>query len=34
MNLASKNPEIVAKLAKEIADWYPVKERKVQTKWE
>jgi len=33
-NLASKNPELVAKLAKQIADWYPVKERKVLTKWE
>ena len=33
-NLASKHPEIVQKLAQQIADWYPVKQRKVLTKWE
>ena len=33
-NLASKNPELVAKLAKEIEGWYPVKDRKVLTTWE
>jgi arylsulfatase A-like enzyme len=33
-NLASKNPEIVARLAKQISEWYPVKERKVLTMWE
>lgn len=27
-NLAGKHPEVVARLAKEILDWYPVKERK------
>ena len=33
-NLAMDNPEIVARLAKMIADWYPVKERKVLTQFE
>jgi len=32
-NLAAENPEVVARLAKKIAEWYPVKERKVQTVW-
>ena len=32
-NLASENPEVVARLAKKIADWYPVKGREVQTVW-
>jgi arylsulfatase A-like enzyme len=31
-NLAVDNPEVVARLAKKIADWYPVPERKVLTK--
>ncbi len=30
-NLASDHPEVVARLAKRIADWYPVTERKTQT---
>jgi len=33
-NLAADNPEVVARLAKKIADWYPVKERKVLTVFE
>jgi arylsulfatase A-like enzyme len=33
-NLAGQNPEIVAKLAKKIDDWWPVRERKVITKFE
>jgi len=33
-NLASQNPEVVTRLAKKIGDWYPVKERKVLTKFE
>ena len=33
-NLAGKRPEIVARLAKSIASWYPVKERKVVTQFE
>jgi len=32
-NLASKNPEIVKELAKEISDWWPVTERKVLETW-
>ncbi len=32
-NLAMDNPEVVERLAKKIEDWYPVKERKVLTKW-
>lgn len=32
-NLAKENPEVVARLAKKIADWYPVKERKVIETW-
>jgi uncharacterized sulfatase len=32
-NLAAENPEIVARLAKRIDDWWPVRERKVQTTW-
>ena len=28
-NLAGANPEVVARLVKQIDDWYPVKERKV-----
>ncbi|NNE92354.1 MAG: sulfatase-like hydrolase/transferase, partial [Verrucomicrobiales bacterium] len=32
-NVAKDNPEVVARLAKEIADWYPVTERKVITAW-
>lgn len=30
-NLASENPEVVARLAKRLQDWWPVTERKVQT---
>lgn len=33
-NLASKNPEVVKELAKEIGDWWPVTERKVLETWE
>jgi len=33
-NLAGQHPDIVARLAKKIADWYPVTERKVLTKFE
>ena len=33
-NLAQENPEVVAKLAAKIGKWWPVKERKVLTKWE
>ncbi len=30
-NVAGQHPDVVARLAKKIANWYPVKERKVQT---
>lgn len=33
-NLAAQHPEIVARLAKRIADWYPVTERQVLTVFE
>lgn len=33
-NLAKDNPEVVARLAKKIGDWWPVTERKVQLTWE
>lgn len=33
-NLAADNPEIVARLAEKISDWYLVKKRKVLTKFE
>ena len=33
-NLAGSNPEVVARLAEKISDWYPVKKRKVLTKFE
>ncbi len=33
-NLAEYNPELVALLAARIGKWWPVKERKVLTKWE
>jgi hypothetical protein len=33
-NLAEHNPEVVARLATKIGKWWPVKERKVLTKWE
>ena len=33
-NLAEHNPEVVASLAAKIEKWWPVKERKVLTKWE
>ena len=33
-NLAGDNPEIVARLADRIGKWYPVKKRKVLTKFE
>lgn len=32
-NLASENPEVVAKLAAKISDWWPVKERKTIESW-
>lgn len=32
-NLASANPEVVARLAQKIADWWPVTERRVATEW-
>jgi arylsulfatase A-like enzyme len=32
-NLASQHPEIVARLAGRIADWWPVTERKTITRW-
>ena len=32
-NLAKDNPEVVARLAAKIGKWWPVKERKVLTKW-
>ena len=28
-NLAAKKPELVARLSKRIADWWPVTERKI-----
>jgi len=33
-NLAKDNPDVVARLAKIIGDWWPVTERKVQLTWE
>jgi arylsulfatase A-like enzyme len=33
-NLAANHPEIVARLAKKIADWYPVRQRNVLTVFE
>lgn len=33
-NLAEQNPKVVARLAAKIGKWWPVKERKVLTKWE
>ncbi len=33
-NLAKDNPEVVARLATKIGDWWPVTERKVQLTWE
>ena len=33
-NLAKDNPEVVARLVAKIGTWWPVKERKVLTKWE
>lgn len=33
-NLASENPEVVAELAKEIREWWPVTKRKVLETWE
>jgi uncharacterized sulfatase len=33
-NLAADNPEVVTRLAERISDWYPVKKRKVLTKFE
>ena len=32
-NLAAKHPEVVERLAKKIAAWWPVTERQVQTVW-
>ena len=34
VNLAEQNPKVVARLAAKIGKWWPVKERKVLTKWE
>jgi arylsulfatase A-like enzyme len=33
-NVAEQHPEVVAELAAMIADWYPVRERQVLTRWE
>jgi uncharacterized sulfatase len=33
-NVAGQHPEIVARLAKRIADWYPVNQRAVLTEYE
>ncbi len=33
-NVAADHPEVVARLAESIADWYPVSERRVKVKWE
>lgn len=32
-NVAKDHPEVVARFAKKIADWYPVTKRKVLTEW-
>ena len=32
-NLAAKNPEVVARLAARLQDWWPVTQRQVLTKW-
>lgn len=32
-NLAAENPEVVARLAKRLQDWWPVTERQVLTEW-
>lgn len=32
-NLAAKNPEVVARLAARLQEWWPVTERQVLTKW-
>jgi uncharacterized sulfatase len=32
-NLAAKNPELVARLAARLQEWWPVKERQVLTTW-
>jgi len=32
-NVASQNPEVVARLARHIADWYPVDERQVEVEF-
>ena len=32
-NLAAQNPEVVARLATRLQEWWPVTERKVLTKW-
>ena len=32
-NLAAQNPDVVARLAKKLDAWWPVKERKVMTEW-
>ena len=34
VNLAEQNPKVVARLAAKSGKWWPVKERKVLTKWE
>ncbi|MEZ5302515.1 MAG: sulfatase [Verrucomicrobiales bacterium] len=32
-NLAAENPDVVARLAKKLEDWYPTPQRKVVTEW-
>ncbi|MFM9081961.1 MAG: sulfatase, partial [Opitutaceae bacterium] len=32
-NLAASHPEVVARLAARLQDWWPVTARKVQTRW-
>jgi uncharacterized sulfatase len=33
-NVAGEHPQIVARLAEKIAAWYPVRDRKVRTRYE
>lgn len=33
LNLAANNPQVVARLAQKLQDWWPVTERQVLTKW-
>ncbi len=32
-NRAAENPQVVSRLAKKIADWWPVTQRRVETEW-